>query len=54
MRDLLRVIRNKKHHYQELNPDLKAVLGAVPDGYASYFRCVSVSLCATWLCLRVH
>eukprot|EP00123_Amoebidium_parasiticum_P004971 comp16226_c0_seq2/m.13925 comp16226_c0_seq2/g.13925 ORF comp16226_c0_seq2/g.13925 comp16226_c0_seq2/m.13925 type:complete len:365 (-) comp16226_c0_seq2:80-1174(-) len=38
IRDLLRCIRNKKHHYQELNPDLKAVLGSLPEGYVGYFR----------------
>jgi hypothetical protein len=38
VRDLLRVIRNKKHHYQELDPALKAVLGPLPDGYCQYFR----------------
>eukprot|EP00038_Savillea_parva_P014206 m.10268 g.10268 ORF g.10268 m.10268 type:complete len:1073 (-) comp2732_c0_seq1:177-3395(-) len=36
--DLLRAIRNKRHHYGELPPELKAVLGSVPDGYMTYFH----------------
>jgi len=35
--DLLRAIRNKKHHYRELPENLKQCLGAVPEGYLSYF-----------------
>jgi serine/threonine protein kinase len=37
--DLLRAIRNKRHHYRELPEDLKAVLGTIPDGYMEYFHC---------------
>ena len=37
MIDLLRAIRNKKHHYQELPDGLKVSLGSVPDGFADYF-----------------
>eukprot|EP00124_Ichthyophonus_hoferi_P001609 Ihof_evm9s88 gene=Ihof_evmTU9s88 len=37
IRDLLRCIRNKKHHYQELSPELKEVLGVLPNGYSNYF-----------------
>lgn len=37
VRDLLRAMRNKKHHYRELPDNLKASLGAVPDGYMRYF-----------------
>jgi len=36
--DLLRAIRNKRHHYGELPPELKAVLGSVPNGYMEYFQ----------------
>lgn len=36
--DLLRAIRNKRHHYGELPAELKAVLGSVPDGYMQYFH----------------
>lgn len=35
--DLLRVIRNKKHHYQDLPEALRKGLGGLPDGYLSYF-----------------
>eukprot|EP00047_Mylnosiga_fluctuans_P022388 m.118884 g.118884 ORF g.118884 m.118884 type:complete len:859 (-) comp9244_c0_seq2:291-2867(-) len=35
--DLLRALRNKKHHYQELPAELRALLGDVPDGFLAYF-----------------
>lgn len=37
VRDLLRAMRNKRHHYRELPEDLKATLGNIPDGYMNYF-----------------
>ncbi|KAJ3030020.1 UNVERIFIED_CONTAM: bifunctional endoribonuclease/protein kinase ire1 [Siphonaria sp. JEL0065] len=37
VQDLLRVIRNKKHHYQELSAELKGVIGVLPDGFLQYF-----------------
>ncbi|NXI40918.1 ERN1 endoribonuclease, partial [Galbula dea] len=37
VRDLLRAMRNKKHHYHELPPDVQAALGSVPDGFVQYF-----------------
>lgn len=37
IRDLLRVIRNKKHHYRDLPEDVQHLLGPLPDGYLSYF-----------------
>ncbi|KZS96984.1 kinase-like protein [Sistotremastrum niveocremeum HHB9708] len=37
IQDLLRVIRNKKHHYQSLPQHIKKRLGPLPDGYLSYF-----------------
>lgn len=36
--DLLRVIRNKKHHYIELPEEVKSELGNVPDGFLNYFK----------------
>lgn len=38
MRDLLRVIRNKRHHYHELSPSVKTMVGALPVGFCSYFE----------------
>lgn len=35
--DLLRALRNKKHHYQELPQPLKDKLGSIPDGFLAYF-----------------
>ncbi|XP_072167602.1 serine/threonine-protein kinase/endoribonuclease IRE1-like [Diadema setosum] len=37
VRDLLRAMRNKKHHYRELPPEVKATLGKVPDEFVQYF-----------------
>ncbi len=37
VRDLLRVIRNKKNHYQELPEELQEHLGHLPRGYLEYF-----------------
>ena len=38
IRDLLRVIRNKKNHYNELPVELQHELGSVPNGYYTYFN----------------
>lgn len=35
--DLLRAIRNKYHHYQDLPKDLAAEMGPLPDGFYWYF-----------------
>lgn len=37
VRDLLRAIRNKKHHYRELPDLVKSSLGSVPDEFIDYF-----------------
>jgi serine/threonine-protein kinase/endoribonuclease IRE1 len=37
IQDLLRAIRNKKHHYQDLPDDIKKELGTLPDGFLHYF-----------------
>eukprot|EP00050_Salpingoeca_kvevrii_P019207 m.83615 g.83615 ORF g.83615 m.83615 type:complete len:858 (+) comp8307_c0_seq1:286-2859(+) len=36
--DLMRAIRNKKHHYMELKPNVKRSLGPLPDGFLDYFE----------------
>ncbi|MEE6507103.1 hypothetical protein FKM82_007966 [Ascaphus truei] len=36
-RDLLRALRNKKHHYRELPPEVQETLGTVPDDFVCYF-----------------
>ncbi|OLY83089.1 Serine/threonine-protein kinase/endoribonuclease IRE1 [Smittium mucronatum] len=38
LRDLLRVVRNKKSHYQDLDPVLQESLGELPEGYCKYFE----------------
>lgn len=37
VRDLLRAMRNKRHHYRELPEELRDTLGDIPDGYMNYF-----------------
>ena len=37
VRDCLRLIRNKHHHYDELPPDVKDRVGSNPDGLMNYF-----------------
>lgn len=38
VKDLLRAIRNKKHHYRELRPEAMREFGSIPDGYTEYFN----------------
>ncbi|KAJ3122947.1 bifunctional endoribonuclease/protein kinase ire1 [Nowakowskiella sp. JEL0407] len=37
IRDLLRALRNKKHHYQDLPLSAQKALGALPEGFLNYF-----------------
>ncbi|XP_035254246.1 serine/threonine-protein kinase/endoribonuclease IRE1-like, partial [Anguilla anguilla] len=37
VRDLLRAMRNKKHHYRELPAAVQETLGSIPDGFVCYF-----------------
>ncbi|XP_057699395.1 serine/threonine-protein kinase/endoribonuclease IRE1 isoform X2 [Corythoichthys intestinalis] len=37
VRELLRALRNKKHHYHELSPDVQESLGELPQGFVGYF-----------------
>ncbi|GAA95853.1 uncharacterized protein L969DRAFT_50761 [Mixia osmundae IAM 14324] len=37
VRDLLRVLRNKKNHFQDLPENVQKNLGALPDGFLAYF-----------------
>jgi len=37
VRDLLRAIRNKKHHYRELTESARALYGAMPGEFATYW-----------------
>ncbi|PIA16986.1 Pkinase-domain-containing protein [Coemansia reversa NRRL 1564] len=38
LRDLLRIVRNKKNHYQDMPLPLRETLGDIPDGYLHYFE----------------
>ena len=37
VKDLLRSMRNKRHHYRELDPQLQKSLGSIPDEFVAYF-----------------
>ena len=37
IRDLMRLIRNKKNHYQDLPEEVRELLGPLPSGFLSYF-----------------
>ncbi|KAG0704180.1 hypothetical protein DFH29DRAFT_981611 [Suillus ampliporus] len=37
VQDLLRALRNKKHHYQDLPDHVKRHLGPMPEGFLAYF-----------------
>ncbi|KAG8513539.1 Serine/threonine-protein kinase/endoribonuclease IRE2 [Galemys pyrenaicus] len=37
VRDLLRAVRNKKHHYRELPAEVQQALGHIPDSFVQYF-----------------
>ncbi|OAD60687.1 Serine/threonine-protein kinase/endoribonuclease ire-1 [Eufriesea mexicana] len=37
VRDLLRALRNKKHHYRELSPQAQESLGYIPDKFTNYW-----------------
>ncbi|EGT39975.1 CBN-IRE-1 protein [Caenorhabditis brenneri] len=37
VRDLLRAMRNKKHHYRELPEEVRTSLGDIPDQFLHYF-----------------
>ncbi|KAM9792182.1 LOW QUALITY PROTEIN: serine/threonine-protein kinase/endoribonuclease IRE1 [Neosynchiropus ocellatus] len=37
VRDLLRALRNKRHHYHELPPEVRETLGELPEGFVGYF-----------------
>ena len=53
VRDLLRMIRNKRHHYNELPARLRAIVGDLPCGYLGYFESRFPSLfmeCAFFAC----
>ncbi len=59
VRDLLRAMRNKRHHYRELPPEVQESLGTIPNQFVSYFtsrfpRLVVHSYIALQLCKDEH
>lgn len=53
VQDLLRAMRNKRHHFQELTPELKALLGESAEGYMSYFeKCFPLLLIQVYLVIE--
>ncbi|XP_060802843.1 serine/threonine-protein kinase/endoribonuclease IRE1 [Amyelois transitella] len=52
---LLRAIRNKKHHYRELDPEVKDTLGKLPDGFVTYWlRRFPLLLPHVWLQMQQY
>ncbi|XP_071565935.1 serine/threonine-protein kinase/endoribonuclease IRE1 [Temnothorax nylanderi] len=53
VRDLLRALRNKKHHYRELSPKAQESLGEIPNEFTEYwmsrFPCL---LCHVWCAMQ--
>ncbi|XP_029178141.1 serine/threonine-protein kinase/endoribonuclease IRE1 [Nylanderia fulva] len=53
VRDLLRALRNKKHHYRELTPEAQRSLGEIPEKFTEYwltrFPCL---LCHVWCAMQ--
>ena len=37
MLDLLRALRNKKNHYEDMSADVKKRVGSLPEGYLMYW-----------------
>ena len=37
IRDLLRALRNKKHHYHEIPLEVRQQVGEIPNGYTEYW-----------------
>ncbi|KAB0793431.1 hypothetical protein PPYR_13051 [Photinus pyralis] len=54
LRDLLRALRNKKHHYRELPPETQEELGSIPDSFTSYWTSrFPLLLIHTWLSMQI-
>ncbi|KAM4691160.1 LOW QUALITY PROTEIN: serine/threonine-protein kinase/endoribonuclease IRE1-like [Rhinophrynus dorsalis] len=53
VRDLLRALRNKKHHYRELPPEVQETLGSVPEDFVRYFTSRFRLLIHTYLAMRM-
>lgn len=50
--DLLRALRNKKHHYEDIPENVKEKLGSFPVGYLEFWaRRFPSLLMATWRCV---
>lgn len=53
LRDLLRVIRNKRNHFRDLSLEVQQELGELPSGYLSYFTTRFpnlVMICFLYIC----
>ncbi|KAF5287499.1 hypothetical protein FQA39_LY04127 [Lamprigera yunnana] len=54
VRDLLRALRNKKHHYRELSSETQEELGNIPDGFTDYWTSrFPLLLIHTWLSMQI-
>lgn len=55
LRDLLRVVRNKRNHFREMPESLQLLMGPLPEGYYRWAPCSRTSslkapCCALLLC----
>jgi serine/threonine-protein kinase/endoribonuclease IRE1 len=53
VRDLLRALRNKKHHFRELTQEAQNLLGEIPDSFTSYWTTrFPLLLVHTWIAMQ--
>ncbi|KAL0110554.1 hypothetical protein PUN28_013865 [Cardiocondyla obscurior] len=53
VRDLLRALRNKKHHYRELSPKAQESLGEIPNEFTQYWLSrFPYLLCHVWYAMQ--
>lgn len=55
MLDLLRALRNKRNHYNDMSDHLKATIGGLPEGYLSFWtvRFPSLLMSCHWVVLEL-
>ncbi|XP_044252297.1 serine/threonine-protein kinase/endoribonuclease IRE1-like [Tribolium madens] len=53
VRDLLRALRNKKHHFRELTKEAQTLLGEIPDSFTNYWtKRFPLLLVHSWLAMQ--
>ncbi|KAL4784185.1 hypothetical protein BJX76DRAFT_231479 [Aspergillus varians] len=56
MLDLLRALRNKRNHYNDMSEHLKAHIGGLPEGYLNFWtvRFPSLLMCCHWVIVELR